>query len=148
MLDGTEAAWQVICQPPKMAREIKRLFTLHDVRVVDSDTIEAWVQVHRDVRLRWRIRLRGVEGGELGTATGARGTLALASHLERHAAAGLWLDDDGSTLDNHGRHVTDVTLPNGRSLTSTLLAGGTHWTRKRSTTEAQGETSYVQPSAE
>jgi endonuclease YncB( thermonuclease family) len=110
-------------------------FSLHDMRVIDSDTVEAWVQVSYDIRQRWRIRLRGIEGGELGTEAGARGEFQMNRYLFNDPILQPHFIGMESVRDQHGRHVGDIRLPDGQLLTLVLLKDGTHWRRDRDGTE-------------
>lgn len=117
-------------------------FELTDIRVIDSDTVEAWVQVSFEIRQRWRIRIRGVEGGELGTDQGLAGQFALQTLLldyvvDRPHYVGL-----ESVKDQFGRHVGDIRLPDGQLLSLRLLAGKTHWRRDRDGTEHPRKDTY------
>mgnify|MGYP001561245841 CR=1 FL=1 len=113
----------------------KTEFSMHDIRVIDSDTVEAWVQVSFDIRQRWRIRIRGIEGGEAGTEQGARGTWAMSIALDADPIHRPHFIGFETVRDQHGRHVGDIMLPSGQLLSLLLLEQGTHWKRDRDGTE-------------
>jgi hypothetical protein len=58
---------------------------IYDVRIIDSDTIIGWLQVAPNVRIQERIRIKHVEGGELGTPEGMAGRAHLALIWTLHA---------------------------------------------------------------
>ena len=47
-------------------------YGMTEIHAVDSDTLTAWVNVSTELRQLWRIRLRGIEGGEFNTPEGMR----------------------------------------------------------------------------
>lgn len=104
---------------------------MHEVRVVDSDTLVAWVQVAPEVRLLWRIRVKGIEGGELPSVNGLHGKAVLEALLKSPAAETLHFIGEQTVKDKYGRHVGDVQLADGRLLSHVLLTNGTHWRRDR-----------------
>lgn len=114
-----------------MAIISKHTLTLHSVRVIDSDTIEAWVQVSSECRLLWRIRLKGVEGGELDTVEGQAGARVLSDLVDLHQSAGLHFRGLDTIKDKYGRHVGEVILSDGRSLNHILLTEHRYWPRDR-----------------
>lgn len=101
-------------------------------RVVDSDTVLLWLEVTDDVRVRYRARLKGIEGGELGTEEGARGMAALAELLATVATEPTFWRGSVNTRDQHGRLVGTIVTFDGSPLTGTLIKQGTHWRRNRS----------------
>jgi formylmethanofuran dehydrogenase subunit C len=101
-------------------------------RVVDSDTLLIWLEVTEDVRVRYRARLKGVEGGELGTEDGARGMAALAERIAELSMEATFWRGSINTRDQHGRLVGDIVAFDGSTLTGSLLKKRTHWRRNRS----------------
>lgn len=101
-------------------------------RVVDSDTLVLWLSVTDDVRVRYRARLKGIEGGELGTEEGARGMAVLAGFVAQLSAEPTFWRGSLNTKDQHGRLVGDVILFDGSCLTHALLKSDAHWSRSRS----------------
>lgn len=110
-------------------------FPCYDLEAIDSDTVTAWVEVDRTVRVKWRIRLKGIEGGELdepcGLASARATALALASnsHLSAHFFG------NPNTFDKYGRHVGDIVFENGAHLTRQLFSTGLYWRRDRNGTQ-------------
>lgn len=105
---------------------------LHGIRVIDSDTVEAWAEVSWDLRQLWRIRLQGIEGGELGTDQGERGKLALEALLENGRGCDVRFVGNSKSLDLHGRRVGDIVVDGLIRVTTVLREIGTHWHRTRS----------------
>jgi len=101
-------------------------------RVVDSDTVLVWIEATADVRVRYRVRLVGIEGGELGTAEGLRGKDVLETVIEAISREQLYWRGSLNTRDQHGRLVGDITLADGQRLTSALHEVGHHWSRDKS----------------
>lgn len=98
-------------------------------RVIDGDTIEGWIVVSPGVAIRERVRLRGIEGGELGTIEGTRAKHLLTLTLDAPGSTPLRLRSTLESRDNHGRLVADFTLATGESLCETLLRSGQYWRR-------------------
>lgn len=114
-----------------MAIITKRALTLHGVRVIDSDTIEAWTQVSPRTRELWTIRLVGVEGGELDTREGLAGRQTLINLIHLYESSGLHFVGNDTCFDKYGRHVGDVGTYDGKLICGLLLTSGTHWRRNR-----------------
>jgi endonuclease YncB( thermonuclease family) len=104
-------------------------------RIVDSDTLLVWLRVGPDIKQRIRLRLKGVEGGELGTDEGARGAMALQLALRDLVTGPFSFHGNIETRDQHGRIVGDLMDVDGKLLTLTLLASGAHWRRSRAGVE-------------
>ena len=104
-------------------------------RVIDSDTLSLWIEATPDCRIRYRARLVGIEGGEIGTTDGTRGTQALTELLQELAPDQLHWHGSFLTRDQHGRLVGDVMTNDGRRITAILRDRGTHWRRNKSGTE-------------
>lgn len=118
-----------------MATVIHRNCTLHDVRAVDGDTVQCWLEFYRHVRVRVRIRLPGIEGGELNTSEGERAKLLLQRFLDDRKAIIPWLTTDPGTTDQHGRIVSDIAWHTGETLVALCLRTGYWWRRKRDGTQ-------------
>jgi endonuclease YncB( thermonuclease family) len=107
-------------------------YPIVDIYPIDSDTVKAWVQISRTNRELWRVRLKGIEGGELDSVEGIKGRDILASivrdkhHLKAH------FHGNENTLDKYGRHVGDIAFEDGSRLCDALIAYGHHWRRERS----------------
>lgn len=126
-----------------MPRVLHR-YPLYDVRPVDSDTLKAWCQVSATTRELWRVRLRNVEGGELGTPQGDRSMTWLVALLRTLPEDGFAFIGLETNLDQHGRHVGDILCPDGTYLSLQALRSGFYWTRKRDGTQTPPST--VSPS--
>lgn len=100
-------------------------------RVVDSDTLVVWIEATADVRIRYRVRIVGIEGGELDEPEGPRGTAAMASEVADMSDRGLYWSGSFNTTDQHGRLVGDIFGEDGTRLSVRLLQRGTHWRRTR-----------------
>lgn len=117
----------------KTSRE--HIITLHDVGVVDGDTITAWAEVAPEVRILWRIRLKGIEGGELPSEQGAHAKALVAQELAVHFLETLQFVGLPTVRDLHGRHVGDVRFLDGTLLTRRLMESGAYWRRSRNRAE-------------
>ena len=106
-------------------------YRVFDIRIVDSDTLEAWVQIDRETRHLWRIRLKGVEGGELGEPEGMKGVKVLYAILEENERGAMSFFGNPNAKDKYGRHVGDIEFQDGTKLCSCLLISGHHWRRDR-----------------
>lgn len=100
-------------------------------RVVDSDTLVIWIEATPDVRIRYRVRIVGIEGGELDEPEGPRGAAAMAAEVSEMARQGIFWNGSFNTNDQHGRLVGDIFGEDGSRLSVRLLQGGTHWRRAR-----------------
>ncbi len=107
-------------------------YAVHEIRAIDSDTIIAWVQIDRETRHLWRIRLKGVEGGEAATAAGIVGERIIREILydKDHLAAHFF--GNVNCKDKYGRHVGDIKFQDGSHLCERLMASGHFWKRDRS----------------
>lgn len=110
-------------------------------RVIDGDTIEAWIIISHEVAVQYRIRLRGLEGGELGTPEGARSKLLLEQMLKSSADCVVFFRGHLANRDNHGRLVGDFIIANGASLCQSLLNTGAY---RRRTAYAEPESTQQQ----
>jgi endonuclease YncB( thermonuclease family) len=126
-----------------MAKQIGFRYPVTEIRVVDSDTLEAWVRVSTRTRELWRIRLSGIEGGELPTPEGLRGKLILEKIIAARRDRFCHFIGLETILDKYGRHVGDIMFPPDELLTVVMFRGGHFWHRKRTGQEFGGP--YSQP---
>ena len=96
------------------------LFAAWLERVVDGDTLIAQVELGLGVVLRQRLRLRGVDAAELGTAAGAQAHRSLTRRLAN--ARRLVLATHGT--DRFDRYVADVLFTPGGHDPEAILATG------------------------
>lgn len=104
-----------------------KLPQVHEIRPIDGDTIIAWVDAGHDVRVKRRIRIKGIEGGELGTDQGENAHVVLTCVLAQQVNQAAYLTHSPGSLDKYGRIVSDILFANGQLLTLLLLAEGAHW---------------------
>ena len=109
-------------------------------RVIDSDTIAAWIVVSPGVALLERIRLKGIEGGEEGTREGARAKCLLVTILDDPKNAPFFVVGCRENRDNHGRLVADIRLRDNSLLCQTLMNSGIYWARSARVQENTTET--------
>jgi len=117
----------------------KEPYEISEIEIVDSDTIKGWCHVDRTVRVLWRIRLKRIEGGELGTVDGLKGSEIVRRILADQEGIPSWFHGNPNELDLHGRHVGDIEWANGVRLTAALMAAGHHWRRERNGREWRPE---------
>ena len=110
----------------------KHPYQMTEIRAIDSDTIIAWVQIDRETRHQWRIRLKGVEGGEAGTAAGFVGLRIISEILHDKQIMSAHFFGNVNCKDKYGRHVGDVKFEDGSQLCYRLMASGHFWKRDRS----------------
>lgn len=112
-----------------------KLFQLRELTAVDGDTLDAWADVGPDLRQKWRIRIKGIEGGELDTTAGRNAATILANELQRRERCTAHFIGNPETFDQHRRHVGDVYFDDGKALSAILLATGFFWKRDRNGTQ-------------
>jgi endonuclease YncB( thermonuclease family) len=132
----------------KPTMKVTRLqYPMFDIHAVDGDTLTAWVQISAEVRQLWRIRIRGVEGGELPTERGLRAKVILENTLRDHSEQTANFIGLETVRDQFGRRVGDVFFANGQILSLMLLKSGAFWRRDRNGTQhlpnSQGESKTV-----
>ena len=115
-------------------------YQVHEMRAIDSDTLIAWVQIDRETRHQWRIRLKGVEGGEAGTATGFVGLRIITEILQEKSIMTAHFFGNVNCKDKYGRHVGDIKFEDGSFLCYRLMASGHFWKRDRSGKEYKPQT--------
>ena len=106
-------------------------YTVRELWPIDSDTLTAWVDVATGVRLKWRIRLRRIEGGEMDSAEGQLGRDVVARILANIDHEGASFFGNVDELDQFGRHVGDILFKDGSKLVGHLMSNGHHWIRER-----------------
>ena len=115
-------------------------YQVFDIRAIDSDTVLAWVQIDRNTRHQWRIRLVGVEGGEAGTACGFVGLRIITEILHDHAHLESHFFGNVNCLDKYGRHVGDIKFQDQSHLCHRLMASGHFWKKDRTGKEYKKQT--------
>jgi endonuclease YncB( thermonuclease family) len=102
---------------------------LSDLVAIDGDTIKGWMTYDEQVSIAVRIRLPGIEAGELDEPVGIVAREALQVILFQYRELNPRLACHPRVKDNHGRIVSDVLFGNGQSLCALLLASGRYWRR-------------------
>jgi endonuclease YncB( thermonuclease family) len=90
------------------------------IEVVDGDTFKAAIDLGWRIALTTSVRVEGINTPELPTAAG----LAAKAYLERLLIPGAVVLLTSHRLDKYGRCQASITLPDGRDLGATLIAGG------------------------
>ena len=103
--------------------------TIHNPRVVDGDTIEAWLDLESIVRVKVRIRLKGIECAELDEPDGPKAAASLMAVLQSPAAHTMRIASGLHLRDCHGRIVSDILLGDGSSVVDRLLGTPYFWRR-------------------
>lgn len=116
---------------------LKHPYPVTEIYPVDSDTITAWVEVGDHTREKWRIRLKGVEGGEIGTDEGTKGEDILAAMISDKYHFHAHFFGNPKTLDKYGRHVGNIEFEDGSRLCEMLKAYGHHWLKDRTGKETR-----------
>ena len=109
----------------------KHPFQLYELSAIDSDTVKAWVEVDSVCRIQWRIRLLGIEGGELSDPVGLASARATAVAIADKDFMSAHFHGNHKTLDKYGRHVGDIRFEDGTLLTHILFQTGLYWRRDR-----------------
>jgi hypothetical protein len=118
-------------------RILKEPYQVFELYPIDSDTLKAWVQIDKTTRHLWRIRLKGVEGGELDTAEGHLGRDILASLIRDKLGQAAHFFGNVDCLDKYARHVGDIQFQDGSRLCGALIAYGHHWRKDRTGKETK-----------
>jgi endonuclease YncB( thermonuclease family) len=118
-----------------MATKILHHVTLHDIEGLDGDTIAAWLDFDGIVRVKRRIRLQGIEAGELHEARGLAAKQFLAAVVLDRILHTAILAGGMRREDQHGRLVADVVFDTGETLCQLCLGSGRYWRRHRNGTE-------------
>ena len=118
---------------------LEKPYPVSELYPIDSDTLKAWVQIDKTTRHLWRIRLKGVEGGELDTAEGQLGRDILASLIRDKEVQTATFFGNVDCLDKYGRHVGDIEFQDGSRLCNALIVYGHHWKRDRTGRETRNQ---------
>jgi len=101
------------------------------VRVVDGDTLEAWINLDFGVKLSAKLRLQGIDTPEIHTVKQnteeyAKGIKAKEFVEERFRLQGkkFYIETDGARPGKYGRFVVNVLMPSGDYLDALLLKAG------------------------
>lgn len=101
------------------------------IRVVDGDTLEAWIHLDFGVKLEAKLRLEGIDTPEIHTVkTNTEeyklGLKAKEFVEERFKNCGprFWIETDGKRPGKYGRFVVNVLLKSGEYLDALLIAAG------------------------
>ena len=101
------------------------------VRVVDGDTLDAWIQLDFGVKLQAKLRLEGINAPETHTVKQnteeyARGIKAKEFVEERFRLQGkkFYIETAGKRPGKYGRFVVKVLMPSGDYLDALLLKAG------------------------
>tara|TARA_Y100000310_G_scaffold3699_2_gene4576 strand:+ start:431 stop:814 length:384 start_codon:yes stop_codon:yes gene_type:complete len=114
-------------------------YPCYEIYPIDSDTLKCWVQVGKTTRELWRVRLKRIEGGELGTEEGGKGLNILAALIRDKSELSARYFGNPDELDKYGRHVGDIEFEDGSRLVPALIAYGHHWTRLRNGKEIRNQ---------
>jgi micrococcal nuclease len=90
--------------------------------VVDGDTFDSMVDLGFNVHIRVRFRLYGINCPEMHGPDRADGAAAKLATM--NFVMGKTVKVQCLKFDKYGRSVARVTLPNGRDLTTVLIAEG------------------------
>jgi endonuclease YncB( thermonuclease family) len=121
-------------------KKLEHPFSCFEIVAIDSDTLTAWVEIDRETRHKWRIRLKGIEGGEKGTTVGERGHGMIQKVLWDKAGQHSNFFGNPNCKDKYGRRVGDILFEDGTHLTRALMATGYFWRRDRSGKEYRNQT--------
>lgn len=114
-----------------MAKTTYFELTLHDLRVIDGDTIEAWIDFAGIVRVKKVIRLPGIEGGEMDEVQGRAAAQILTQLVADRLQKTPRLRGPVTHTDQHGRVVADIVFDTGESLVALCLLSGLYCLRSR-----------------
>jgi len=118
---------------------LKHPYPITEIYPIDSDTVKAWVEISDTHRERWIIRLKGIEGGELGSEEGTKGVDIVAALVRDKFHLSAWFFGNPKTLDKYGRHVGDISFDDGSRMVAALMAFGHHWHRDRTGKETRNK---------
>ena len=101
------------------------------IRVVDGDTLEAWITLDFGVKLEAKLRLQGIDAPEMHTVKKnteeyAKGLKAKEFVEERFKNCGpkFYIETAGKRPGKYGRYVVNVLLASGEYLDALLLKAG------------------------
>lgn len=105
-------------------------------RVIDGDTLAAWITLDFGVKLEARLRLENVDAPEIHTSKHnteeyARGIRAkeFVEQIFRDQGPNFWIEASTERPGKYGRYIVNVLLKNGTWLDQVLLKNG-HVIRK------------------
>lgn len=97
-------------------------------RVVDGDTLTAWILLDFDVKIKVRMRLEGIDTPEIFTADHTtpeykKGLAAKSFVVEQFNRNGpeFWIETTKERPGKYGRYIVNVLLKNGHWLDALLL---------------------------
>ena len=106
-------------------------WTCELVRVIDGDTLEAWIELDFGVKLSARLRLEGINTPEIHTVKQnteeyKKGMLAKEFVEARFMIQGkkFYIETSGKRPGKYGRFVVNVLMPSGEYLGDLLLKAG------------------------
>lgn len=101
------------------------------IRVIDGDTLEAWIELDFGVKLSSRLRLEGIDTPEIHTVKQnteeyKKGMLAKEFVEARFKVQGnkFYIETSGKRPGKYGRFVVNVLMPSGDYLDVLLLKAG------------------------
>jgi len=101
------------------------------IKVIDGDTVRAWIELDFGVKVKTTIRLEGVDAPEIHTSKKnsdeyKRGMEAK-SFVETQFSGlspNFIIESDGEQLDKYGRILCNILLPSGEWLDALLVKHG------------------------
>jgi len=106
-------------------------WTCELIRVVDGDTLEAWIDLDFGVKLSAKLRLEGIDTPEIHTVKQnteeyKKGLLAKEFVEARFKVQGnkFYIETSGKRPGKYGRFVVNVLMPSGDYLDALLLKAG------------------------
>ncbi|MCK4268625.1 MAG: thermonuclease family protein [Actinomycetia bacterium] len=101
------------------------------IRVVDGDTLEAWILLDFGVKLEAKLRLEGIDTPEIHTVKtnteeytkGLRAKEFVEARF-KNCGPKFWIETDGKRPGKYGRFVVNVLLASGDYLDALLLKAG------------------------
>lgn len=101
------------------------------IKVIDGDTVQAWIELDFGVKVKTVIRLEGVDTPEIHTTKKnddeyKRGMEAKSFVESTFSRLGdkFAVESDGEQLDKYGRVLCNILLPNGEWLDALLVKHG------------------------
>ncbi len=101
------------------------------IRVVDGDTLEAWIQLDFGVKLEAKLRLEGIDTPEIHTVKTNTEEYALGLKAKEFVEARFkvqgkkfYIETSGKRPGKYGRFVVNVLMPSGDYLDALLLKAG------------------------
>ena len=101
------------------------------IRVVDGDTLEAWIQLDFGVKLEAKLRLEGIDTPEIHTVKTNTEEYKLGLKAKEFVEARFktqgnkfYIETSGKRPGKYGRFVVNVLMPSGDYLDALLLKAG------------------------